>query len=92
MIPITYFFILPRPDEFASGATFDDDAEGAPLSASYTRLPNEAADEDDVVPVTESEAHVTAPIALSLDDKWRLAKPMLTKYMLPLCKLHPCRR
>lgn len=85
IIPITYFFVLPRPDKFSAGATYDDDTEGA-LSAHYTRLPNEVVDEEDAVPVTESEAHVTAPIALSMEDKWRLAKPMLTKYMLPLCE------
>ncbi|KAI0767514.1 batten's disease protein Cln3 [Fomes fomentarius] len=84
IIPITYFFILPRPDSFSAGATYDDDAEGAPLAAHYTRLPNEAADEEDAVSVTEIEAHAMAPIALSMEDKWRLAKPMLTKYMLPL--------
>ena len=36
--------------------------------------------------MTEGEAIATAPIALSMQDKWKLAKPMLTKYMLPLCK------
>lgn len=25
-------------------------------------------------------------VALSINDKWRLVKPMLPKYMLPLCK------
>ncbi|TBU30307.1 batten's disease protein Cln3 [Dichomitus squalens] len=83
VIPIAYFFILPRPDRFAPELAYDDEADGEPLAASYTRLPNEA-DQDDSVVVTESEATVTAPIALSIEDKWRLAKPMLTKYMLPL--------
>ena len=27
-------------------------------------------------------------VALSAGDKWRLVKPMIPKYMLPLCK-HP---
>ncbi|TBU45319.1 batten's disease protein Cln3 [Dichomitus squalens] len=83
VIPIAYFVILPRPDRFAPELAYDDEADGEPLAASYTRLPNEA-DQDDSVVVTESEATVTAPIALSIEDKWRLAKPMLTKYMLPL--------
>ncbi|RPD61769.1 batten's disease protein Cln3 [Lentinus tigrinus ALCF2SS1-7] len=83
VIPITYFFILPRPDKFSAVASDDDDAEGAPLSVSYTRLPNEENMEDSIL-VTEGEAIATAPIALSMQDKWKLAKPMLTKYMLPL--------
>ena len=36
--------------------------------------------------MTEGEAIATAPIALSIQDKLKLAKPMLTKYMLPLCE------
>ena len=85
VIPITYFFILPRPDRFSRAEPEDDDAESAPLSASYTRLPNEETVEESV-PVTEGEAIATAPIALSMQDKWKLARPMLTKYMLPLCE------
>ncbi|KAI0752633.1 batten's disease protein Cln3 [Daedaleopsis nitida] len=84
VIPVVYFFVLPRPDIFSPGASYDDDGEGAPLSAPYIRLPNEAAEEEDAIPVTESEALVTTPIALTLEDKWTLAKPMLMKYMLPL--------
>ena len=85
VIPITYFFILPRPDRFSPRIVDDDETGGAPLSGSYTRLPNED-DADDSVPITEAEATATMPIALSLHDKWRLARPMLTRYMLPLCK------
>ncbi|OSD04986.1 batten's disease protein Cln3 [Trametes coccinea BRFM310] len=84
VIPLTYFLVLPRPDMFA-GRTFapegDDDIDDAPMTASYTPLPR---GEEDTVPVTEPEAIVKAPIALSMEDKWRLAKPMLTRYMLPL--------
>ncbi len=85
VIPVTYYCILPRPDKFSAISSDDEDAEGAPLTASYTRLPNEDAVEESV-PITEGEAIATAPIALSMQDKWKLAKPMLTKYMLPLCE------
>ena len=81
IIPIAYYFILPRPDQFSPGATYEDEST---LSVSYTQLPNEE-DEPDSIIVTESEATVTAPIALTIEDKWKLAKPMLTRYMLPLC-------
>ena len=70
---------------FSAAESDDNDVESAPLSASYTRLPNEESVEESV-PVTEGEAIATAPIALSMQDKWKLAKPMLTKYMLPLCE------
>ncbi|KAJ8463342.1 hypothetical protein ONZ51_g10318 [Trametes cubensis] len=85
IIPITYFLILPRPDRFVGrdfSAAEEDDFDNAPMTASYTPLPR--GEDEDTVPVTEPEAAVKAPIALSMEDKWRLAKPMLTKYMLPL--------
>ena len=81
IIPIAYYFILPHPDQFFPGATYEGDST---LSVSYTQLPNEE-DEPDSIMVTESEATVTATIALTIQDKWKLAKPMLMKYMLPLC-------
>ena len=81
IIPIAYYFILPHPDQFSPGATYEDEST---LSVSYTQLPNEE-DEPDSILVTESEATVTAPIALTIGDKWQLAKPMLMRYMLPLC-------
>ncbi|KAI1792781.1 batten's disease protein Cln3 [Ganoderma leucocontextum] len=80
ILPIVYYFILPHPDQFSSGATYEDESI---LSVSYTQLPNEE-DEPDSIMVTESEATVTVPIALSIENKWKLAKPMLMKYMLPL--------
>ncbi|KAI8974779.1 batten's disease protein Cln3 [Trametes punicea] len=85
VIPVTYFLILPRPDRFAGrafAAEDGDDFDDAPITASYAPLPR--GEEDDSLPVTESEATVKAPFALSMEDKWRLVKPMLTKYMLPL--------
>ena len=86
VIPITYFLILPRPDRFV-GRDFsvaeEDDFDNAPMTASYTPLPR---GEEDAVSVTESETVVKTPVALSMEDKWRLAKPMLIKYMLPLCE------
>ena len=30
-------------------------------------------------------------VTLSASDKWCLVKPLLMRYMLPLCKLHPLR-
>ncbi|TFK53001.1 batten's disease protein Cln3 [Heliocybe sulcata] len=76
VIPLTYLFFLPRRDLFTS-------EEDTSLRAPYTPLP--ASD------VRTEESAATAPVpseamivALSLDDKWRLVKPMLVRYMLPL--------
>jgi hypothetical protein len=58
-----------------------DDA--VPSTSEYTQLP---VSEDDA---GEAMAE-TAPLktkALSIRDKWELLKPMLLRYMLPLCKL-----
>ena len=55
------------------------------LFVSYTCLATEEVVEESV-PVTEGGTIAMAPIALSMQDKWKLAKPMLTKYMLPLCE------
>jgi battenin len=59
-------------------------------SASYTLVPaddleteidDELSAQDDV---ESRQPKVT--VSLSAADKWRLVKPMLLKYMLPLCK------
>ena len=36
-------------------------------------------------PTTE-EFGIKRNVALSVADKWKLAKPLIAKYMLPLCK------
>lgn len=84
--PLAYFFVLPRPERFVSGAFFaaEDEEDGATMSASYVPLAR-SEDEDDVS-ATEPDASTKGPMSLTLQDKWRLAKPMLTKYMLPLCE------
>ncbi|KAI0375973.1 batten's disease protein Cln3 [Pilatotrama ljubarskyi] len=85
VIPLAYFLVLPRPERFI-GRAFpvpeEDDLDSAAMTTSYAPLPRGEDEED--VPITEPEATVKAPIALSMEDKWRLAKPMLTRYMLPL--------
>ncbi|KAA1471891.1 batten's disease protein Cln3 [Dentipellis sp. KUC8613] len=81
--PAAYFFLLPRPIAFASSAlpsSYDDEAIGAPPTSPYTPLP---VDED---PMEDAEVSSLPlkPVALTPADKWRLARPLLTKYMLPL--------
>lgn len=54
------------------------------MSASY--VPLARSEDEDTAREVEAETILKASVALSIEDKWRLAKPMLTKYMLPLCK------
>lgn len=78
IIPITYFFLLPRR------GVFTGTAEVASSPALYVPLPD-----SDVTTEEEEEDRAAVPgeaiiVALSLDDKWRLVKPLLVNYMLPL--------
>jgi battenin len=79
VIPLTYFLLLPRPDVFSSLVI--SDAEEAVPSSEYTQLP--VSEEDEGEAVVE-----TAPLkakTLTMSDKWELLKPMLPRYMAPLC-------
>lgn len=75
MIPATYAFILPaRRDVFAVAAEAESEVSG------------------DDPPVAASERRVgdgTMKLALTKEDKWRLVKPLLGRYMAPLCEWAP---
>ncbi|KIK97940.1 hypothetical protein PAXRUDRAFT_824409 [Paxillus rubicundulus Ve08.2h10] len=77
VLPATFFLLLPRPAEFEDSAP----------SGSYAPLP---ADEPraSAVEVTEGDTLLgqppKVPVFLSPRDKWRLLKPMVLTYMLPL--------
>jgi len=77
VLPLTYFLLLPRP-----GAFMDSHSPG-----SYTPLPEEDL-EISAVEVTEGDTLLgqppKVPVFLTAGDKWRLVKPMIFKYMLPL--------
>lgn len=73
VIPVAYYFILPHPEVFAAVPipSYEEEEVDAP----YTPLPTD-----------DSTAEAPkASIALSFEDKWQLVKPLLLKYMLPLC-------
>ena len=79
MIPLTYFFLLPQPSSISKQDEEDDDA--VPFmtsSAEYTPLPTGEGE--------TTECGHSRVVALSAGDKWRLVKPMIPKYMLPLCE------
>lgn len=84
VIPLSYFFLLPRPAAFsptALPASYEDEVIGAQPTTPYTALPT---DED--VELTEEALQPKAPIALTFNEKRDLVKPLLLRYMLPLCK------
>ncbi|KAL1948617.1 hypothetical protein VTO73DRAFT_10423 [Trametes versicolor] len=82
--PLAYFFVLPPPERFVGQAfsVSEDEEDDAAMSASYVPLAR-SEDEDDPL-ATEPDASAKGVTSLTFQDKWRLAKPMLTKYMLPL--------
>ena len=74
VIPVAYYFILPHPEVFASVPNLSS-YEEEDVDAAYTPLPMD----EGVTDVPKSS------VALSFEDKWELVKPLLLKYMLPLC-------
>jgi battenin len=75
--PIAYVFLLPRPSAFS-----DPEADFERFEpASYTPLAT--TEDEDVDELLDSKL---SPVSLTAADKWRLLKPMLLKYMLPLCE------
>jgi len=89
IIPLTYFFLLPHSSAFINSAApsnYQDTFSPPPVLSSlpYTPLAtaeDEAGEEEGSLPAGPKRG-----IALSPSDKWRLVRPLLMKYMLPLCK------
>ena len=80
-IPLAYFFLLPRPSFFSIRGEAGDDTEHlVASSAEYAPLPT---DEDGDA---TNEHRRPRDVALSVSDKWRLVKPMIPRYMIPLCE------
>jgi battenin len=76
VLPLTHFFLLPRPAAFMDSP-----------SPGYAPLP----EEDPEMPAVEVAEGDTllgqppkVPVFLTAGDKWCLVKPMIMKYMLPL--------
>ena len=85
-IPLAYYFLLPRPSDFTSVALpseYEDEASSPSTSIPYTPIPTTEV-EDEVGTVIGALPEKSS-VSLSIHDKWRLVKPLLPKYMLPLC-------
>ncbi|KAL0578345.1 battenin CLN3 protein [Marasmius crinis-equi] len=79
IIPLTYFFLLPRSDSFVYSSLATEDG---PSALPYTPLAT--TDDDDEAEEGRLPADLKVAPALSISDKWRLVKPLMAKYMLPL--------
>ncbi|KAK7062843.1 deoxycytidyl transferase [Paramarasmius palmivorus] len=84
VIPLTYFFLLPSNDAFLYISLPSDDEHG--ISATTSTLPYTplATNEDELGEEGRTPFELKHNVALSLNDKWHLVKPLLAKYMLPL--------
>jgi battenin len=71
---------LPSPTQFDSVANASADYAPLLLNADVDDTRPEAGINEYAVPSKGTT------VSLSIDDKWRLVKPLLMKYMLPLCK------
>ena len=79
IIPLTYYFLLPSSAAFRSLIVDDDSAQ---LAFEYVPIPaaEGAADrEEGMLPLQKG-------VSLTAEDKWQLVKPLLLRYMLPLCE------
>jgi len=83
IIPMTYFFLLPHPEAFLSSPSLLHEDTLTPRSVVPYTLLATAEDHDG----EEEGSFSSGPkynVSLSMSDKWRLVRPMLPKYMLPL--------
>jgi battenin len=80
VIPLTYFLLLPRPHVF-SAIVLPDIEDNTPSTSEYTQLP--VSEEDAGEAVADSAPLKTK--AISIGEKWQLLKPLLPRYMAPLC-------
>jgi battenin len=91
IIPLTYFFFLPHNSAFLylSPSDYEDEVSSGVQSAlPYAPLPtteDENSEEEESMP-----DGLKRLVALSASDKWHLVKPLLPKYMLPLCEYINC--
>jgi battenin len=84
IIPLTYFCILPPAGGYS--AMVDSRVSWTGSGSEYTALPEDEIESEGVMPVGVASMIVPMP-GLSSADKWRLVRPLLIKYMLPLCEL-----
>lgn len=88
IIPVTYYFLLPRNTAFLFPHIPEDHEDQISPTGVVSGLPYTPLRGDDD-PREEEGILASGPkrkVVLTLDDKWRLVQPLLLKYMLPLCE------
>ena len=89
-IPLAYYFLLPCSDELSEidASSYEEEVIPSSSTVPYTPLSSSQDDEHSHMfnDTTIEEFGSKRNVALSAADKWRLAKPLIAKYMLPLCK------
>lgn len=81
VIPLAYFFVLPPPGDYT--AIVGNEADWSNTRSEYTALPEDEIESEGTNPAGLAST-VTPMPGLSSADKWRLVRPLLMKYMLPL--------
>ena len=97
IIPLSYLFLLPSPSPLLARRTTTtpsayvqlasaDNAEGLREDIDDDNFGDE---EDEEQEFMTDDAEDSPPrkttVTLSANDKWRLVKPLMARYMLPLC-------
>ena len=85
---LTYGAILPRPQTVK--ALTEEEVATSPIQT-YAPVPTEEDDDEERLDQTLGTPH-TPHSHLTIQDKWKLVKPLLLLYMLPLCKCTCCTR
>ncbi|KAJ3552023.1 hypothetical protein NM688_g4377 [Phlebia brevispora] len=83
-IPVAYYFLMPHPEDFASlplPSDYEEEAVAITSTVPYTPIPTSDVDDDRSADI---RAQAEKNVALTVSDKWKLVKPLLPKYMLPL--------
>lgn len=81
-LPLTYGAILPRPQTVK--VLTEEDVATSPIQT-YAPVPTEENDDEERLEPGPGIPH-TPHSHLTIQDKWKLVKPLLLLYMLPLCK------
>ncbi|KAH9834839.1 batten's disease protein Cln3 [Rhodofomes roseus] len=87
VIPLTYFLLLPKPSAVSSVDLPSTTLPDSVVAAEYTALSSSEEDALGQVPVQDTAAigaKTGVGVALSMEDKWRLVKPLVGRYMMPL--------
>ena len=88
VLPLAYGAILPRPQTVK--ALTEEEVATSPIQT-YAPVPTEEDEDEEHLEPTQGTPH-TPHSYLTLQEKWRLVKPLLLLYMLPLCELACCAR